>query len=566
MQINVIKKITYLPEDMKAIYIYRYISLLITSLFYVFGNKTSSLTMKLFMVLCLTISSIIFNYLYSLSEHVGKILILFIVIEITGNILILIPTGGINSPYIWYSLNSIFITVYIYNIYVSLLVLLTYQILSSFLSELIFHSNRISLFQLLINNSNLLLSFILIIIAVQILLIQAKKLSTKSKDLSTLNNQLFITNSRLRDSMERTMRLYQAVHSFTSLNNKDKLITLIINHTKEITKSPLILICTPAENNNWLINTDKDISINMQKQIAEKVKDEWKDIKRIDKPVMLNVSSTRLMFMPINSPTKFYGVLGIEVIQHENDEIYQEISDQMRFLGALGSITLEKFDLEVLKRQLFINEEQNRIANEIHDSVSQRLFAISCGVFGIIRKTKNTVSDEITFELNDIKASINTTIKELREIIYGMSWNKQGVSVFQANVKKYINDISKMYDIDILFNMDRSEELISSVLKRALYRIICEGVGNSARHGRSKSIKVTLSIEKDCTKLVIADNGIGFQTNDTEESLGIGIKNINNLIYSLDGQMEVTTVAGHGTLINISLPSNNLNREVKEIV
>jgi two-component system, NarL family, sensor histidine kinase LiaS len=556
----------HLPDDMKIMYIYRYISLLVTSLFYLFDNKSSSFTMKLFMIVCLTISSIIFNYLYGVAEHVGKILIIFIIIEVIGNILVLVPTGGIDSPYIWYSLNSIFITVYFYNIYISFLVLLIYQIFSSFLSELIFHSSKLSLFQLLAHNSNLLLSFTLIIITVQLLLIQAKKLNIKSKDLCILNNQLTISNVRLKNSMEQIMCLYQAVYSFTNLDNKDKLINLIIEYAKEITKSPLIMLCTLSENETWCIKMNEEAPISTQNLAIQSIKDKWDEVKHTDIPIILTVSSTRFMIIPVNSSIRFYGVLGIEVVQYETDELYKETVDQMRFLASLSSIALEKFALEPLKRQLLINEEQNRIANEIHDSVSQRLFAISCGIFGIIRKTKNTVSNEVTSELNEIKDSINTTIKELRETIYSMSWNKQGVSIFQVNIKKYINDISKLYGINISLNIDGSEELISSVLKRALYRIICEGVGNSARHGKSKYIKVALNIDRNIIKLTITDDGTGFEMNNSKENLGLGIKNINNLIYSLEGKMEVNTALGQGTVINISLPNSITNKGEKVIV
>ncbi len=564
--IDNINKLIFLREDLKIIYIYRYISLLVTSLFYVISNNTSSFTMKLFMIFCLTISSAIFNYMYRISEHLGRIRILFIIIEVIGNILILIPTGGIDSPYIWYSLNSILITTYFYNIYASFFMLIMYQIVSSVISRLIFLGNRQSILQLLSEHSNLLLSFILIIIAAQLLINQAKKLNVRTKELSLLNNQLSIANDGLKNSMEQIVKLYQAVHSFTSLDNKDKLVNLLINYTMEITKSTLVVLCTLSKDKIWSMRTSRDISIQYKQVIANSLRDRSNEIKIIDIPILITVSGENFMVAPLNSSTKFYGILAVKLTENEDNVVYKETMDQMRFLSSLSSIAFEKFDLEVLKREFLINEEQNRIANEIHDSVSQRLFAISCSVFGVVRKTKNIVSEEISHELNNINYALNDTIKELRETIYGMSWNKQGVSVFQMNIKKYIDDISKFYGTNISFNMSGSEELTNSVLKRALYRIICEGVGNSARHGRSKYINVSLNIERNLIKLVITDDGIGFDKNNIKDDIGLGIKNINNLIYSLEGSVEINTSVGNGTTINISLPNNVSNNGVKIIV
>lgn len=554
-----IMKITNLPEDMKMLYIYRYVSLLITSIFYAFGNDTSTVTMKIFMIMCLTASSIIFNYLYALTEY-GSMHILYITIEIMGNILILIPTGGINSPFIWYSLNSILITVYFYNIYIGFIVLLSYQLLSLSFSQIIFHTNN-TLFQMLSQNSNLLLSFILISIAAQLLLNQAKNLRIKSKDLTALNAQMIVANASLNDSIEQIMHIYQAVHTFVNLNNKDSLINLLIKSTKEITNSPIILFYTPTSGNICAIKNSNDISREIEENVTMSIKNKWDEIKDTGLPISLVVDSRNFIVISVNSSTKFYGVLGVELLEYEIGPIYNQRIEQLKFLASLSSIALEKFDLEELKNQLLVNEEQNRIANELHDSVSQRLFAISCGIFDVTRKTKNLVSEEVSLELSDINDSLITTIKELRKIIYDMSWNKEGASVFQINVKKYINDISEFYSTSISFNMDGNEEIISSILKNALYRIICEGIGNSARHGKSKNISVSLSLHSKDITLTITDDGIGFKenNNDNKETSGMGIENMHNLVYSLGGHVILVTKLGYGTEISVSLPNNTIN-------
>jgi NarL family two-component system sensor histidine kinase LiaS len=562
-----VMKIAHLPEDMKIIYVYRYVSLLTTSIFYVFGNNASDALIKVFMIVCLTVSSIIFNYIYGITGH-SKMRILYIIIEVMGSILILIPTGGINSPYIWYSLNSILVTVYFYNIYISFLVLLSYQVLSFFLSQIIFHNNNSGIFQLLTNNSNLLLSFILITITAQLLLNQAKKLNIKSKDLSTLNNQMSVANTRLNDSIEQIMNMYQAVHTFVNLDNKDRLINLLIKYTKEITKSPVILFSTPVKDNIWITKSSNYVPGNIEETITECIKNNWNEIKNAVAPLSLIVNSRKFIVISVNSSTKFYGILGVELTQYEVDPIYKQTVEQLTFLASLSSIALERFDLEEFKKQLLVNEEQNRIANELHDSVSQRLFALSCGVFGIMRKTTNTVSTEVALELSDINSSINTTIRELREVIYGKSWNKYGVSVFQMNVKKYLNDISKLYDINISFSMDGNEGTISSILKNALYRIICEGVGNSARHGESENIRVSLILDTKKIKLIIVDDGTGLKFNNTYKgnSSGIGMQNMHNLIYSLEGEINMNTKLGCGTEISVYLPNNKINRGEEVII
>jgi len=97
------------PEIIKLIYLYRFISLLCTSFFYITGVTTHSVERKFFIIICITMSSIILSNLYLKNKGLQKHIILLVFIETVGNIIILIPSGGIRSPYVWNCLNTILI-------------------------------------------------------------------------------------------------------------------------------------------------------------------------------------------------------------------------------------------------------------------------------------------------------------------------------------------------------------------------------------------------------------------------------------------------------------------------
>ena len=92
---------------------------------------------------------------------------------------------------------------------------------------------------------------------------------------------------------------------------------------------------------------------------------------------------------PVKSNALPYGILGIGSINYEwKDGAYSSYAEQMNFLSKLSAIVLERVELEQVNRGLIINEEQNRIADEIHDSVLQQLFSASCGLFALIKSKK----------------------------------------------------------------------------------------------------------------------------------------------------------------------------------
>jgi signal transduction histidine kinase len=240
--------------------------------------------------------------------------------------------------------------------------------------------------------------------------------------------------------------------------------------------------------------------------------------------------------------------------------VYKNNIHQIQFLSELISIALERIDLEELNDRLIISEEQNRIANEIHDSVLQRLFSMSCGVFSLIKKIPSYSTTETIEELNQFREMTDTVMKELRDKIYGLSWKKAGQSSFITDVKKYIEDIKKFSNVNIPFTIIGSIELLSCNQKRALYRIICEGIGNAVRHGKAKNIEVNLHINPEFVSLSIMDDGIGFDVSlvDANKAKGLGIQNMNQLVQSLQGDIEIDSAPGSGTSIKLAIPNNTM--------
>jgi signal transduction histidine kinase len=88
---------------------------------------------------------------------------------------------------------------------------------------------------------------------------------------------------------------------------------------------------------------------------------------------------------PVRTIVKFFGVLCIEKPTGKDYESLENM-EQVKVFTGLCACVLERFELEVVSDRLIISEEQNRIANEIHDGVLQRLFSISCGLFSLSKR------------------------------------------------------------------------------------------------------------------------------------------------------------------------------------
>ena len=542
------------PNEIKIISFYRYFSLSITSLVYLVGNFQKTITMKSIVVICLIISAFFLNYIYTRNSSLKGIVKSLVLMEIIANTLILIPTGGLKSPYIWYSLNTILVSVSLLNAYYCWINLFIYSLFSVCITYFTLGNKNMRLTFSLLKDSNLILSLILITLAAELLFELVKKLKVQRKELQNVNEQLMLMNKRINQSIQFTMDLYTAIYSLVNENDKNKLVSIVTSYILEATKSPATFFILQSYSSEWIMDIRCDLE-NDKVKLLEYVKEKWEEFKEMNSPIDIYIGNKKYLMSTVKSLHFEYGVIGIESVG-DSEILYKEDVNQLRLLSVLVSLVLEKINLQQVNNGLIVFQEQNRIANEIHDNVCQRLFSVSCSTYSIKSRIHELSIEEIEKELKIINESTNKALKELRETIYDLSYRKYGENTFESNISSYLTEISKLNKVDVSFDISGNQELMGVDIKSAVYRIICEGVGNAVRHGKCSRIKIKLKSENKETELFIADNGIGFDVGRIKQNeLGLGLTNMNNLVSFLQGKIYIESKSGKGTTIRAVMPN-----------
>ena len=539
-------------DESKILVVHRLISLLITSIFYLLNYPEHELIRKTIIIGCLLVSSVILSYLYPIFEKSQKSIKLLLIVESIGNTLLLIPSGGIKSPFIWYSLNTILISVIFLKKRYCWINFFIYFLFYGIITKL-FTNTNLYILNFLKDESNLLLSFFMIIVAIQVLSIFIRKSKEESIRLKEANIQLEMANKMILESIDHIKELYQSVNILTNQGNREGIIKFSFEHIKRVTKTNTVFYYDITDNSNKMIYFENNYLLRF---IEEHILKELKKILESNIPLEICILNSNFLIIPVRSSYATYGILGMEANSNKESIIYRNNAYQLQFLSELISNAFERLTLEEINDNLLITEEQNRIANEIHDSVLQRLFSMSCGMYSLIKKSNYYTINEITDELNNFREIIDITMKELRNKIYGLSWRKSGHSSFNLDIKRYIDDIKKLNNVNIPFSIIGNIENISTEQKKAIYRIICEGVGNAIRHGKAKNTEVKLGISSDCTNLSIIDDGIGFDLKKVMEdsSKGLGLQNMHQLTEILHGEININSALNRGTTIEIILP------------
>jgi signal transduction histidine kinase len=559
---NMFSFIKNTSEDIRIEVYYRYISLLITSLFYLLGSNEQGLGKKVFFVICITLSSFVLTYLYIINDDSPRNIKLLVLLETVGNSFILIPSGGLSSPYIWYALNTILISSLKLNKINCWINLVIYICCSTGIAYYVLGEKEMPLFEFVGAESRLMISFVLITAAVQLLNGALERIKHERKIVEIKNKQLIESNKMVNKSMECVMAFYQAVHSFSNSKDNDELIRMLVHYTKKTSTLSFAFFCKSSAFENikiddLIIESKGETSESFKKELSKLIAEEWRSKTGVDGIVVISLDNRRFVSIAVNSIHMEYGVLGIEVANYIEESKTKTEYAQLKFMGELGSIVFEKSYMEEINEGLLINEEQNRIANEIHDSVLQRLFGMSSGMFVLIRKMENMPTNEIRRELNVVRNSIDGAMKELRRTIYNISWEKSGRNAFEENLENYIKEIKDLNNVDITYEISGKYEIMPYRYKKVIYRIVSEVVSNALHHGKANHIKIVLDIKAEIISLEIADDGIGFDFDEVKRRghMGLGIKNICYLAESLNGRTMIDSKVGKGTTIRTKIPN-----------
>lgn len=244
-----------------------------------------------------------------------------------------------------------------------------------------------------------------------------------------------------------------------------------------------------------------------------------------------------------------------EVISEFDDLLYDEENEDNEENSYNESEHYEKLNLEklsgydILKKQEI---EKQRIARELHDSPIQVL--TNC-----IHKVElcNKVIDidpiRAKLELEILSNTIRSTINEMRSIIFDlrpMAFDDLG---FEITLERIINQIKNDCKMNIDIKYSGVKRKINSVKGLTIVRLIQEACNNSVKHSNGQNIDIIFEYEENCIKIVVKDDGKGFDTSKLSEGFGLSI--MKERVYLLDGKFKIES-DDKGTKIHIQIPTD----------
>ncbi|HEY3311401.1 MAG TPA: sensor histidine kinase [Anaerolineales bacterium] len=247
-------------------------------------------------------------------------------------------------------------------------------------------------------------------------------------------------------------------------------------------------------------------------------------------------------------------------VARENRILDEQESFRLVFQKELNRSTFEVQEArlaaqkatEASYRNIILAQEQERrrISRELHDGAGQALIGIHMSLENLL----NDASNERHFDRERLEKAIvlaEQAIQETRALAYSLRPPVLDLLGIHLTVKQLCLDFSEQTKLNIIYS-GMEFPLLADELAITLYRIVQEALTNIAKHARAKHAWVKLGHAENIIKLVITDDGQGFEPdNDTN---GMGLIGMKERVRLLNGNLNITSRSGKFSRLEILLP------------
>src|SRR3954453_14833308 len=256
--------------------------------------------------------------------------------------------------------------------------------------------------------------------------------------------------------------------------------------------------------------------------------------------------------VPIVTPE---GVIGAFYLTDKEGASEFDDADQelIELLAAHAGIAITNARLYERSRELSVLSERNRLALELHDAVSQKLFSLvlSADAAGtLLDRDGEGDAGAARAQVARLQELAGETLDELRSLVLELRPPDLERDGLAGVLRKHVEVMGRLHGVDIELAVDEEVEGDAEVL-----RIAQEALHNALRHAAATRIAVRLGARDGRLVLEIADDGAGFDPRDRElRARRLGLTSMEERARRLGGRLRIDSAPGRGTTVRLEAP------------
>lgn len=194
-----------------------------------------------------------------------------------------------------------------------------------------------------------------------------------------------------------------------------------------------------------------------------------------------------------------------------------------------------------------VQDERNRLARELHDSIKQQMFGIDISAAAMAARMENGL-ETVREPLKDIQRSVQEAQVEMDALLQQLRPTSLTITGLVEAIRTQCEVLGYRTNAQVAVEVHNlpTDDLLPLGTTDALFRVVQEALANITRHARAHSVTVRLYKKDDALHVVIHDDGQGFDT--SARSAGMGLTNIRERVQILRGSVDIQSRPGDTTL------------------
>lgn len=221
--------------------------------------------------------------------------------------------------------------------------------------------------------------------------------------------------------------------------------------------------------------------------------------------------------------------------------------------AAQVALAIENAQLKAAAQEMATITERNRVARELHDSVTQSLYGIILNADATLMALTAGNVDRAERRLHQLKDIAREAMTELRLLVYELRpsiLEEQGLA---AALLERLEAVEMRSGIDVTLDIEGNQALPLNV-QNELFWVVLEGLNNIVKHARARHVQLRMVEQDNCCRLTLTDDGSGFDVNTARRYGGYGLKTIGERLAQFGGGLTIHSQPGAGTTLVIEVP------------
>ncbi|MGC0317908.1 GAF domain-containing sensor histidine kinase [Kitasatospora acidiphila] len=248
-------------------------------------------------------------------------------------------------------------------------------------------------------------------------------------------------------------------------------------------------------------------------------------------------------------------ILGAIFLANKEDGFTEQDERLLRILAAHASIALGNARLYERSRELTLAGERARIAHDLHDAVSQKLFSLR-----LTAKAAATLVDRdptrARAELKEVARLAAEAADELRTVVVELRPAALDEDGLVATLASQVQVLDRAHSATVAFDEDGGVRTLPPAQEAAVLRIAQEALHNALRHSGARKVQVTLrGTRSRGARLTVSDDGQGFDPESVRRAgRHLGLVSMRDRAQTVGGRLVLTSGPGRGTVIELEVP------------